>query len=391
MTVLITYARVRSALAAIRSLGRRKISIIAADDRKPSTSFYSKYVNSHFIYPSYKDSPCEFIRCLNKNVERKNIDIIMPISEETYVISKYRNAIKKAKVPVPDYNSIVLANNKSKLLAFADSLGINVPQTYRVEKIEELNEISQIIEYPAVIKLIEGRGSKGLRYVHSKSELINEYKHTVKRFNLNASNYPLIQQYLSGSGFGVSMLFNQGDARASFTHKRIREYPMSGGPSTARISVKYPEIEKFAKNLLEELNWHGVAMVEFKYDEFTKKPYLLEVNPRFWGSLNQAICAGVDFPYLLYKMTLEGDVKPVFKYKQGIETRWMLGDARTILDYIKAKDFAMVKNFLNFYDQNLYYDDIVLDDPLPTIAEVMIPILNYVRKGRLSFSPEEKR
>lgn len=391
MTVLVTYARVRSALAAIRCLGKHDIEIIAADDRAPSTSFYSKYVRSRFLYPSYKNLPHDFIASINKNIERKNIDVLMPISEETYIISKYKASIRKAKVPVPDYDSITLANNKSKLLAFADSLGINIPQTYRIKKIDEITKVSEIIDYPAVIKLVEGRGSKGLQYVYSKSELVEKYKQTAKRFNLNESNYPLIQQFLKGPGYGVSMLFNQGDARASFTHKRIREYPFNGGPSTARISTKYPQIEKFARTLLEEMNWHGVAMVEFKYDDLTKKPYLLEVNPRFWGSLNQAISAGVEFPYLLYKMALEGDVKPVFNYAEGIKSRWFLGDCRTIIDYIKIKDIAMIKDFLNFYNPNLYYDDLSFDDPLPAVAEFMIPVLNYIKKGRLSFSPEEER
>jgi len=391
MTVLVTYARVRSALATIRCLGKHNIDIVAADDRTPSTSFYSKYVDSSFIYPSYKSSPRQFIDCLNRNIEKRKIDVLMPISEETYIVSKYKEHIKKAKVPVPEYNSIALANNKSKLLAFADSLGINIPKTYRVTKIEELHKISETVEYPAVIKLVEGRGSKGLQYVYSKSELIEKYKYTVEKFKLDSANYPLIQQYLKGSGFGVSILFNHGDARASFTHKRIREYPMSGGPSTARVSIKYPQIEKFARTLLEEMNWHGVAMVEFKYDELTKKPYLLEVNPRFWGSLYQAISAGVEFPNLLYNMALDGDVKPVFNYAEGIKSRWFLGDCRTIIDYIKIKDIAMVKDFLNFYDSNLYFDDLSFADPLPAVAEFMIPILNYIKKGRLSFSPEEER
>lgn len=317
----------------------------------------------------------------------------MPISEETYIISKYKDMFGGAvRVPVPDYDKIAKANNKRWLIDFADRLMLNVPRTYSIDDINDLKKVVKNVEYPAVIKLVEGRGSAGLRYVNSEEELLTEYKIVIKKFGLNSSNYPLIQEYIPGTGYGVSMLFNQGDPRAIFTHKRIREYPVTGGPSTARVSVRHSKMEKHATKLLKELEWHGVAMVEFKLNNETKEPVLMEINPRFWGSLNQAICAGVDFPYLLYTMAVEGDVQPMFTYKTGVKTRWMLGDCRGLLDYIRAKrQKEVLKDFLKFYGRDLYYDDISLDDPLPTIAELAIPLLNFIKTGKLKFSPMESR
>ncbi len=118
------------------------------------------------------------------------------------------------------------------------------------------------------------------------------------KYDLSSSNYPLIQEYVEGDGYGVSFLFNHGDLRAKFTHKRLREYPISGGPSTYRISVKEPKMEDMAKRLLEYFNWHGVAMVEFKMGN-NNNPVLMEINPRFWGSLNQAIQSGVNSLYIV--------------------------------------------------------------------------------------------
>ena len=77
------------------------------------------------------------------------------------------------------------------------------------------------------------------------------------------------------------------------------------------------------------------TMVEFKLDERTNKPVLIEVNPRFWGSINQAIASGVDFPYLLYKMTIDGDIKPVLTYELGVKTRILLGDIRALFTILK--------------------------------------------------------
>ena len=391
MSVIITHARVRSALAATRSLGKRGIEVITADYTYPSTSFFSKYSSSYFVYPSYKQAPRQFIECLKHYIQRKGIDVLMPISEETYVISKYKNTFDgMVKVPVAEYDKIAKANNKRYLMRFADEIGVNTPQTYTINCIEELRKIAKKIEYPAVIKLVEGRGAAGVRYVYSEEELLAKYKEVVQKFNLNPFNYPLIQEYIPGTGYGVSMLFNHGEPRAIFTHRRIREYPITGGPSTARISVRHAKMEKYATMLLKELEWHGVAMVEFKLDERTKEPVLMEINPRFWGSLNQAICAGVDFPYLLYTMATEGDVKPVFTYKIGVKTRWMIGDLRALVDYIRTeKRTKVLKDFFRLNGQ--YYDDIDLSDPLPIIVEIMIPIMNLVKTKKLKFSPDEER
>jgi predicted ATP-grasp superfamily ATP-dependent carboligase len=152
-------------------------------------------------------------------------------------------------------------------------------------------------------------------------------------------------------------------------------------------------MEKIAISLLKEFNWHGVAMVEFKLDERTNEPVLMEINPRFWGSLNQAISAGVNFPLLLHTMAVEGDVKPVLNYKLGFKSRWLLGDIRSYIDYINNKgcQFSRYKDFFNFVDKNTCYDDISLTDPLPTIIQPLIPIINLIKTGKIKFDPSDGR
>jgi hypothetical protein len=66
-------------------------------------------------------------------------------------------------------------------------------------------------------------------------------------------------------------------------------------------------------------------MVEFKVAP-DGTPYLMEINTRFWGSLQLAIDAGVDFPWLLYQLASGKRPDPVPAYKTGIRLRWLLGD-----------------------------------------------------------------
>jgi len=391
MSVIITHARNRTALVATQSLGKQGIKVVTADSIYPSTSFFSRYSTSYFVYPSEKLNPELFINSLRDYVHKNNINVLMPMDEETFIVSKYKDRFPTSiNIPVADYETLKKANNNRYLMKFAAEIGVNTPQTWTIERLEDLRRVVKEVDYPAVIKLVEGVGSKGLRFAHSEDELIAKYIEVVQKFHLKPFEYPLIQEYIPGDSYGVSLIFNCGEPRAICMYKNIRTYPIYGGPSTARISIKHDKMGRNAIILLRELNYHGVAEVEFRIDDRTKEPVLMEINPRFWGSLNQAICAGVDFPYLLYTMAMEGDIQPVLTYKTGVKTRWMLGDLRALVDYLRTgKRMEILKDFLKFNGQ--YYDDLSFSDPIPTIAEVMIPIMNFIKTGKLKFSPEEER
>ena len=127
----------------------------------------------------------------------------------------------------------------------------------------------------------------------------------------------------------------------------------------------------------------GVAMVEFKLDKRTGKPVFLEINPRFWGSLNQAVRSGVDFPSLLYDMAVHGDVKPVYNYNLGIRTIWILGQVQTILDAIrKGRGIQALRN-LKLLGHNTYYDDFSFTDLAPFFIEPTPYLIQFLRKGSL--------
>jgi len=180
----------------------------------------------------------------------------------------------------------------------------------------------------------------------------------------------LIQEFIppDGDTLGVEALFNKdSEPRATFVHRRLREYPVSGGPSTLRESVYAPELVEMALKLLKALGWYGVAMVEFKVDPRDNIPKLMEVNPKFWGSIQLPIVSGVDFPYLLYCMAVDGDVEAVFEYKVGTRCRWLLpGD---ILHFLNNPDrFRLQPSFFQFWGHKLHYDILSWDDPGPLLG-----------------------
>jgi hypothetical protein len=57
----------------------------------------------------------------------------------------------------------------------------------------------------------------------------------------------------------------------------------------------------------------------------------MEVNGRFWGSLQLAIDAGIDFPWLACELALGREVGGVPAYRTGVRSRWLLGDLDHLL------------------------------------------------------------
>src|SRR4029079_17013172 len=132
----------------------------------------------------------------------------------------------------------------------------------------------------------------------------------------------MIQEYVRGDGYGVCLLYDRGVLRAAFAERYLRAKDGRLGTSVFRESVQAPRLVELARTLFDGLDWHGVAHLDFLWDG-GDRPALLEVNPRFWGALDLAVRAGVDFPWLLYRLLVDGEVAPAFDYQVGVTSRWI--------------------------------------------------------------------
>lgn len=370
MNVLITDANKRTALYAIRSLGKKGISVTATEafTTPNPIGFYSKYCKNKIFTPQPKDE--KYAKVLLGLA--KEFDVLIPISTDSIIpISKHLDEFNACtKVPIPSYDSLEIAVDKKKTLEFAQQNGISIPRTFVPNNEEELRVLSKELNYPAVIKIRRGSGAKGVVYANSPSDLIYKYKSLQ-----NIEEHPLIQEYIRGQGYGVSAIFNKNSRpKAVFVHKRIREYPITGGPSTFCESVKDTEMLNCGLKLLEKLKWYGLAMVEFKLDERDNRPKLMEINPRFWGSMPLAIASGVDFPYLLYKLAINGDIESVTSYKIGVRTRFLFSDLLACYEIFKIrrdKERAIWDILQPFFDKNVNEGLLTLDDPIPAIRYLL--------------------
>ena len=363
--VLITDAQMRSSLAIIRSLGKKGIEVTGAEETKFAPGLYSKFCKYKYIYPSPKDEK-QFINSLLKKIKDNSYNVIFPVADLAIkAIINYEKLISKyTKIALPTNEIFIKGFDKAITLDIARKNKILHPKTFTVNNTEDIYNIREELDYPLVIKPRISFGSRGKVVCNSFSSLL-------KNFNLIRNIYGnvLIQDYIPyGGELGVYTLFNyDSEPRGLTVQKRLRSYPISGGPSTYRMTIKNKISDKcvnIAFRLLKAMKWSGIAMVEFRIDARDGIPKLMEVNPRFWGSLNLSILAGVNFPYLLYKLMIEGDIKPVLDYKKGIKCRWLL-PGYLLWFFYSSKNITNLKKFLKLRTN---YDIISIKDFKPIIG-----------------------
>jgi len=377
MTVLVLDGGERSSLTMVRSLGRKNIEVHTGEHYGFNLSALSKYCKDNVTYPDPQVSMEMFIEGLLEILESSDYEMLLSSREVTTIpiIYKKRKLERYATVPFPQPEKVEYTIDKLKTFKLAERVGIPIPKTYYANDLDELMDIKDQVNFPIVVKprskttWVNGTPVMlkvtGRNYVRSAEEMVRISTEIFKK----TGKMPLIQEYVPGTGYGVEVLFNRGTPRAIFMHRRLREYPITGGASTFRESVYREDLKEYALKLMEALNWHGVAMVEFKIDSRDDTPKLMEINGRFWGSLALSVAAGVDFPYLLYKMFTDGDVEPVWKYKLGVKCRWLLpGDILWFISSLKcsASKLKVLKEFLKF--RHTCYDILSRDDPLPMIG-----------------------
>jgi len=318
--VFVTDAGYKHALTIVRSLGRRELSIhCGSSSASPPISSFSRYAKKTLIYPDPKAFPDLFKVFIVKSSRKHDYRVVIPVGyNTTFALSRIKYEIEGAEIPVADFKSLDIAASKKKTVLLAEKLGVPTPHTVVPESSSDLE--SQAFSYPLVVKGVEESGF--VRY----SRNLQDLKRNLNEIYREQNEYPLIQEYIPGVGYGFFALFDNGEPRAVFMHRRIREYPLTGGPSTCAESVYEPKLLDYGLKLLKALNWHGVAMVEFRRDLRDSKFKLMEINPKFWGSLDLAIASGVDFPFLLYKMAVEGEKKQVFGYRIGVKFMWPFPD-----------------------------------------------------------------
>ena len=373
-------ANQRSALAIIRSLGRRGLTVIAADHRPHPIGAASKYVTTSIRYSNPATSPGAFARDVITAAERLDIASIIPATDlTTMLLASQPDLCNSVHLATPKAGSYETLTDKARLVDLAARLAIPAPATRIARSPAAVLEAAHDLGFPVVLKPARSRYVKGDQVLSTSVEIVHDPDGLAEALRNQKwmGDIPcLVQQFVPGHGAGVFALYGPAGPVAWFAHKRLREKPPTGGVSVLSESVPVdPRMQTAASKLLSAADWTGVAMVEFRVAG-DGTPYLMEVNGRFWGSLQLAIDCGVDFPWLLYQLTRDLPVNQPQTYTVGRRLRWLLGDLDSLITELKLtssslghKAHALASFAQSFVDVSCRQEILRLSDPKPAMVE----------------------
>jgi predicted ATP-grasp superfamily ATP-dependent carboligase len=382
MRILVTDGDARAALAVTRALGRGGHEVWVGAPRQPSLAQTSRYCARGVVYPDPARQPSAFVEALAGIAADGAIDVLLPVTEiTTLLVTGARTRFEpRCQVPFASAAAIDTASNKADLLARAVRLGVPIPRTTVLDAPDA--PIDPALAFPLVIKPHRSR------VLTPDGWIAGAVSHAADRAGLerDVASRPralfplLLQERIVGPGLGVFACYDRGRPCALFSHRRLREKPPEGGVSVLCESTAVPPVAgELAQRILGDLGWHGVAMVEFKQDDRDGTPRLMEINARFWGSLQLAIDAGVDFPGLLVALVTGTAPETPPPYRIGVRSRWFWGDVDATLLRLFGRGparasswgarLACLGGLLPQWGRNLHYDNPKLDDVRPWLYE----------------------
>ena len=335
-TVLVTDGAQRASLATVRSLGAAGCDVHVVSSSGKSLAGASRHARAEYRVTDPLQSDAAFADELQRIASRIDADVIIPIAEPSLLALLPRRAMfGRARIPFVDADVFASIADKQRVLAAAADSGIAVPEQTVVERASDVAGIAlSALRYPIVVKparSVAGEANARIKVGVEHAADAESFRRVLDGMDPRA--YPLLlQQRVVGPGIGVFLLLWEGEVLGAFAHRRLREKPPSGGVSVYRESAPLDtELLDRSRALLERFGWSGVAMIEYKIDAATGTPYLMEINGRFWGSLQLAIDAGVDFPALLVRAALDERPQPVTSWRLGVQSRWFWGDVDHLL------------------------------------------------------------
>jgi len=409
---LLTDGHMRQSLAAARALGRSGLKVAVAetteacDARLRVPAFSSRWASWHTTLPEFRRDPDGYARALLDVVHQHPTRLLIPSSDGSIAaLRAWRTRFERQGVALAlaSESALEVANDKQRTLEVAAMLGVHGPRTVPALDLADVPSVLQEIGYPAVIKPThswvrhDGTGTQ----VRSQ-EVLDEKEGLLFAEHLSElGSAAIVQEWVGGSRESVSLLYADGRIWAEFAQVAHRMAPVLGGVSVVRESIPMPDdLRSAAVALVRALDLEGYSEIEFRRDA-RGRPLLMEINARLSGSIEVAICSGVDFPGLLWRWALGEKLTAAGNYRTGVRMRWLHGDIQWLMENLfergrpdSVSALRASAMFAGEFLSRAIYDDLDLDDLRPSLVALVWDIAkarqqfsNWLRRANSDPSP----
>jgi D-aspartate ligase len=373
------------ALGVVRSLGRHGVPVWVIRQGDDRLGALSRYAQRRLVLP--EGSPEAQVNFLVTLVEEHGLDGwgLMPTADETVaLLSRYRDRLAGSfRVAVDAWHIVRKTYDKRLMHVLAEEAGVEYPRTHYPHHRADVEELA--CEFPVILKPAIKEGFNPLTVakawrVDTREQLLSLYGEACE---LMAPELVMVQELVPGGGacqLAYGALALGGQALASVMARRTRQYPMDfGRASTFVETVDMPEIAELAERLLARLGFTGLIEIEFKRDPRDGRCKLLDMNARPWGWHTLSARAGVDFPYLQWRL-MQGQPVPEARARTNVSWMRLSTDLPTAVREILHGHLS-VRDYLRAFRGPRESAIFALDDPLPGLCE--LPLLALLVGRRL--------
>lgn len=361
LRILITDGANKNTLSILRHLNHNEfqIDITTHLPKILTLCSYSKYCRNTIKLNSDHQNIDSYAKEIIHFLKKGNYDVFIPVGlESNLVASKYKTEIQSfVNLVVPDWEYMKIAANKDMTMNLASSLGVPIPKTLVLDNPEDLDNITK---FPVVIKSSDG-SKDYVKYCNDSHELLEKFT----KLSSKSKTRIICQEYVEGFGCGFFGIYYNGKLISHFLHKRVKEFPITGGTSAVAESFFDEKLYIYGKQLGDALHWNGPIMAEFKYDAIEKEYKLIEINPKLWGSLDLTIEAGINIPQILIQIALNKEINSTSSYRY-IKYRWVFPDEFKVL--VSKPSIRAIREFMTRKPETM--TNICITDPLPTIIQI---------------------
>jgi D-aspartate ligase len=378
-----------SGLGIVRSLGRHGIRVwtLPAENSLMGVSRFSQRSLGWAGFP-----PEEQVHYLLSLANRHGLDgwTLFPTSNESAaLIARHSETLgKHFRLAAPPWEVFQWAYDKRRTYQLAKELGIYFPWTRIPANREEL--VSLDCPFPVILKpaLEESQVAFSLIKVlraNNRQELLAKYD-TARA--VIPAELILIQELIPGwrdEQYSFAAVCRDGKVIAWMTARRTRRYPPDFGIGCLVETVAQPAIKEPACRFLAAMGLTGMVEMDWVGDPTTQRFYLLDVNARPWAWHSAGRRAGIDFPYLLWRMA-HGLSVDEQQGRAGFRWVHLIPDLEGAFSQLRRGELNLA-HYLWSLRPPLSSAVFALDDPLPALLEV--PHLlrlrwRYARSRRLS-------
>ncbi len=360
------------ALAVVRSLGRRGIPVRLVRSDEHAVAEGSRYATARVGWPAGDED--RRVAWLLDLAGRDGLDgwVLIPThDEEAALMARHREALAtRYRVTTPPWSALSAAYDKRRTHALAGRLGLDQPWTITPRSAADLAAADG--RFPVVVK--PAFKATANRLTTDKAWRADDAATLRARYQeaceLVDPAILMVQELVPGDGatqLSFAALCRDGEVLAGLTARRARQYPTDFGRASSYVeTIDDSAVERDARRLLAAMGWTGMVEVEFKRDPRSGATKLLDVNPRAWGW--QSLCgrAGVDFPYLLWRMACGAPV-PAVQPEPGVRWVRLATDLAAGAAEIRAGRMS-ARAYLRSLRRPLEFAVFAFDDPLPALV-----------------------